>query len=237
MTFADFQTTVLAFLNRNSADIPAVGAVNLITVAANAAKLDAQRRHQFKMARMPAFVTTSLGGAALSTATIGPTGTGGAVNVKRVEQAWLYALSGGTAYRYKRVPYMTLGDLKFEIGSATLPDVAQKDIPYNKVTQNYDMRYWIQGVNIFLLGVVTPGIDLWVDVIPLMPDYTGSNTDFFLDYHWDWLVYATLQHMNQYLKEDQRVSIDNGLMEKKWKSVTAFDENFGEDSLEAGSSD
>lgn len=235
MTWSDFTSTVLAFLNRASADIPTIGSTTLLVTSANFAKLEAQRRHSFKMARSVAFASPTIDGVSLSTLCTDPNASPVvSVSLKRLEQMWQYTTvaNGVTNYyrRTMRIPAMTLGDLKGEYPSTVGFDPR---IPPVNIQPTMTQEWYIQGTSLYLIGATTAQ-PVMCDIVQWLPPYDGTTTDFFLTYHADWLVYATLEHMNQFLKEDQRVPIDEKLMERKWKSVITFDENFAEDNFEAG---
>ena len=237
MTWADFQTTVLAYINRQSADIPTIGSVNLVVVAANMAKNEAQRRHHFKMARVDALISTSVNGADLSTATLVDGVT--AVVLKKVEAAWLYTTSGANKVRYAKIPPTTLGSLNREYVASSITDVNNPPVvnpsPYPPYG-NINLYWYIKGTAIYLGGAAT-STSILLDAIKWMPDYDGSITDFFLTYHTDWMLYKTVDNLQRYLKEDQRVMISQTDLEKRWTSVVNFDENYSDDNFDAGSSD
>lgn len=234
MTWADFSAAVLAYMNRTSTDIPMAGAVNLVVVAANMAKTEAQRRHHFKMTRTQAYITSSMTGADLATAVFTTPVSAVVVPVKRIEQVWQFS-TVSPYYRSKRIPHMLLGDLKNEYGTTTLNDINQP-VPTNYYA-NTDIKWYIQGTKFYLLGITTPTMQVQLDVVQWMPDYDATITDFFLTYHFDWMLLKTVDNLNQYLHEDQRSAISQSGLEKRWLSVTAFDENFCEDTFESGSDD
>jgi len=235
MTWADFQSSVLAFLNRSSADVPTIGSVNLVVVAANMSKTEAQRRHAFKMSRTVAYISTSMSGADFTTSAFTTPSSAVVVPIRRIEQVWFYT-TPTPFYRYKRVPFMTLGDLRYDYETSTLTDINQPLAPTQSPATypNFDIRWYVQGTRIFLQGVTVPPISVSMDVMQWMPIYDGTITDFFLTYHFDWMLLKTVQNLNQYLKESERVEVADADLEKRWKSVTALDENFGEDSFESG---
>lgn len=234
MTWADFQSSVLAFLNRSSADIPTIGTVNLVVVAANMSKTEAQRRHAFKMSRTKAYISTSMSGADFTTAAFTTPLSATVVPIRRIEQAWMYA-NATPYYRYRLIPYMTLGDLKNDYDTSTLVDLNLNSAAMFPSTYPcFDIRWYVQGTMIFLQGVTVPALPISLDVMQWMPQYDGTITDFFLTYHFDWMMLKTVQNLNQYLKESERVEVADSDLERRWKSVTALDENFGEDSFESG---
>lgn len=233
MTWSDFNATVMGYLNRTATDIPMAGSVSLVVVAANMAKAEAQRRHHFKMARTQAYISSSMAGADLMSAAFTTPSSAVVVPVKKVEQVWLFSPST-PFYRTLRVPSMTLGDLKNDYRTNSMSDVfATAPINY----ANSGTRWYIQGTKLYLMGVTTPVVQVALDVVQWMPDYDGTITDFFLSFHLDWMVLKTVDNLNRYLKEDQRTQISNSDLEKRWISVTAFDENYAEDNFEAGANE
>lgn len=237
MTYANFAAEVAAYLNRSTASLT-VNGVDLVLSAANKAKAEAQRRRNFKMARTNAFVVASMDGTLLSTARTTPVSTGGVlVGVKVVEFVWLYATIGASYRRARRVPMITPGDLALYYPQGTERDWQSPPptVPYWDVAE---MRAYIRGQTIYLTGAAPSGTAyLYLDVIQYLPDYTGSNTDFFLDYHSDWLLAKTLDYLNIYIKDDQRVMISQSRLEAAWTSVCSFDDSYAEDSADIGNND
>ena len=59
--------------------------------------------------------------------------------------------------------------------------------------------------------------EAWLD------DYVdGSETDFLLDYSFDWLMYRTIFELNFYLKEDERVQLSTGLVKEAWDAMVIW---------------
>jgi hypothetical protein len=75
--------------------------------------------------------------------------------------------------------------------------------------------------------------------IKFLPDYDGTTgtDDFFLTYHHDWLFVASLDYMNLFLKEDQRIQISSKKMEEAWNSVISYDETFSEGAADLNQED
>lgn len=229
MTYAEFATTVTAFMNRTDL----VGTPNLVMVCANMAKSYAQRKHNFKMARGRAFISSSIDGAELSTATATPGGS--AVVIKKVEAAWLCATSGSNYRKGSRIPFITLGDSKLYY-DVTSTDWAP---PAGDLTWlPSENRVFIQGTKIFLLSQTTAQ-PMLLDCILQVPDYSGATptVDFFLTYHSDWLIAKTLDLLNIYIKDDQRVMISSSRLDDAWTSVISFDEDFAEGQTDIDSGD
>lgn len=215
----------------NRTDLASSSGQDMILRAANMAKTYAQRKHNFKMARGRAFMSTSVDGADVSTAKDAPAGA--AVVIKKIESAWFYQTSGALYRKSSRIPFMTLGDGKnyFDVNNS---DWAPPAGQINSVpTEN---RIFMQGTKVYLLAYATSQ-PIMLDAILYLADYTGSNSDFFLTFHSDWLVAKTLDILNIYVKDDQRVMISNSRLEDAWTSVISFDEDFAEGQFDVDGGD
>lgn len=60
----------------------------------------------------------------------------------------------------------------------------------------------------------------FADVVQWLPDYVdGTETDFLLDFCFDWLMYRTIQELNFYQKEDERVTLSDKVVATAWNAV------------------
>lgn len=229
ITQANLKTKLAAYINRTTTEL-VVSSYDLALDALNMVKLDAQRRHNFKMCRASGFITTQLSGALMSTATYDQAGTQ-AMALKYIESMWTVATNGTTTYRWNRVPAMTIGDQKLMYGTSTQQDIAYPaSLPPNTAPYlSQSLRWFQNGLTVCVNGVFAPQ-QFWVDGITFLPPYDGTSAtnDFFLTYHDDWLFLAALDYMNLFLKEDQRIQISSQKMERLWNSVVAYDEQFSE---------
>jgi len=225
----NMQSRLAAYIDRTVAELT-VNALTLGLDAMNMAKLDGQRRHNFKMNRSPGWITTQLTGAQMSTITSDQAGTT-PLATKYIEAMWTWASNGTTVYRWNRVPAMTLGDQKLLYSTTTTQDYLYPvALPPNTVNYlSQDLRWFQQGTLVCVNGVFQPQ-QFWVDVIQFLPAYDGTTAtdDFFLTYYWDWLFMASLDYLNLFLKEDQRIPISATKMERLFNTVCANDEQFSE---------
>lgn len=61
-----------------------------------------------------------------------------------------------------------------------------------------------------------------------LPDLTGSETsDFFIDNYQYWLLLATVQNLNNYIKEDNRVALSQNQLDSAWAKATFDDAKKG----------
>jgi len=55
---------------------------------------------------------------------------------------------------------------------------------------------------------------------------TVQENDFLLDYCFDWLMYAAVEELNFFLKEDERVAISKEVTQRAWEGVVRWNTNF-----------
>lgn len=73
--------------------------------------------------------------------------------------------------------------------------------------------------NVFTSGSVTMALD----VIKWLDSYVdGNETDFLLEFCFDWMIWRAIYELNQYLKEDERVPVNEKLMLEAWDSVVKW---------------
>lgn len=230
MTYAQFRNAVCGFANRTDADLTKNG-VDMIAIAANMAKIEAQRRKVFKMSRGSGFIAASDQGTDLITSLFTTPGGTTVLKLRKIEQVWLFATSGALYTRARRIEVINPVDLKmyYPVGNAgeLNPQVAFQDAS--------TLKAYVRGTKLYVLGLNgNTTTTVMVDAFVWLDDYTGINTDFFLTYHSDWLVAKTVDYLNIFLKEDQRVAIAQNKLETAFTSVCSFDDEFAEGSEDAG---
>lgn len=222
MTIQDFQARLVGFINRDAQIFTQSqgGNLNQVTFAMHDAVRAAQREHTFALNRTDAFLTTSEVGANWMTACKSvPSGTT-SVLMKRVDSVWNYSttsVTAGTVYaRTSRIDLDSSGAFKRELpvdsGSSVLDGTSL-------VTTRRKFAYLNgQNLHITTVGTATPVLVNGIKFIDAVTD-----NDIFLTYFQDWLHWATLIQLNQYLKQDQRINIDLTFVSKLWQSVKEMD--------------
>lgn len=230
MTYANFKTTVLSYTNRASATFTS-GALDYVLIAMNDARRSAQRQYTFNLARRTAFAQVSLAPTSLLTDfDADPTGAGATVVVKQLDGAYEYAsasVSGTT--RYYRTNQMILTRHSAFAMEADISPVYFGSTSTQQPGQLAAAKQFIylQGSNVYHSTLTTPTWYLF-DVIEWIADHDGgSGEDIFLTYFVDWLKYATIMNMNQYLKDGERFPIDAQFVASLWESVKQFDAQQG----------
>lgn len=54
----------------------------------------------------------------------------------------------------------------------------------------------------------------------------ANETDFLLTNCFDWLMYASVEELNCYLKEDERIKLDADLVKRSWEGVVRWNDNY-----------
>lgn len=212
MNLGEFQSLVAAYMTRDSS-VFVVGSLNLITHAANAAKLDAQRLINFPQLKTTAFIKANQYGTDWTSLKATPNDAGTAVSAHYILGAYRFSTVGSNYVKVQ--PYEVISE-------TSLNDLLPKSLEVMDEDADSRQRIYLAGDLLKLTGVTT---DTWVmlDIIQWSPEYaaTLTVTDFFLTQYHDWMLLKTIQMLNFHLKEDQRVIISNAAMEQRWNSVLA----------------
>jgi hypothetical protein len=225
MTYANFKTTVLSYLNRAAATFTS-GSLDYVLAAMNDARRAAQRGYTFNLARRPAFVDVSLVGKSLLTDFKSAPSGSTTVVVKQIDDIYEYSSTtvGSTTayYRTAMIPYRRIS--QFQLGELPQSTSVDGSIDIADTTTDSISGFcYIQGTTLYHSTLATA---TWVmcDVVEMIADHDGgSSEDIFLTYFVDWLKYATLLNLNQFLKDSERFPIDAQFMQTLWDSVKQYD--------------
>jgi hypothetical protein len=214
MTFVNFKSLVAAYLNRKVTDFT-VNGVDVIGDAVNDAKRVAQREHDFVKNRAIGFVTLSKSGTEISTFKATPGGS--ALSVKKLLSVWLYDTTGGVYTRTAMMEPLASSELGYMLPGSVVSEAF--------TSFSTSARYFYQvGTKLYCTGVDT--LDVMCEVVIKQPDYAlDADEDFFLTDYKDWMLLKTVEQLNFFLKEDQRVQISQGAMAARWDSVMKQENN------------
>lgn len=239
ITQANLKIKIAAYINRTAAEL-VISSYDLILDAMNMAKLGAQRKHDFKMCRTRGFIQTSLLGAQMSTITSDAAATTPIV-MKSLEAMGTYTTdgSGNTHWAQNVTARTSLDERLYHPNVNSWAQMANVAVPPGSVVwQTSQQLWWQEGTMVYVSGL-TAASPFMVKGFQYLPDYDGTSgtNDFFLTYHHDWLFVASLDYMNLFLKEDQRIQISSTKMEQLWNAVVSYDESFSESAADLDASD
>lgn len=223
MTIATFKQQIANMMNRTLASFT-VNAEDMVIMAMNDARRQAQRDHEFELNRTEdAYLSTHLGGANWMTGCKTTPGGATAILMKRVDEVWNYSSYdiGATTYypRTTHIPYGYTGQFKRE-----LPTVDSRVITAQVLnTSNMGQFAYSNGTKLFVTGVSTATPYKLVGIQFLDDIDAASSPDIFLTYFTDWLRYATISALNIYLKDSERFPIDATILARLWQSVKTLD--------------
>lgn len=212
MTYAQFKTLVEATMIRNSTLLATGAAMN---TAANSAKMSAQLVHDFEYCRdTVTFSVHPTTGALLSSGVSVQDGVT-VRNVKRIEAA---ALSGGQPlFSIDQVGYRRM--LRRSAGRTIDENDPPPTAPYTAYLVTQGNRLYLRGQ-----GFGTSSVTVTADVVYILADYSADgDTDFFLDRGTDWMLMATTQRLNFFLKDDERIPVNLALMDRAWAALMTWD--------------
>lgn len=221
MTYANFKDMVCSYSNRLAALYATVGSQDVVLIAMNDARRQAQRLYKFNLAKRTAFVKLSLlPQSTLTDFDVDPSGSGAAVIVNRLDELWEYGTttvaSTTVYYPTKQLDTRRRAELTYASPNRTWPATSSAAA----ITDSF--AYTV-GTSVYHSNLTTQTWFMAYIVEFLAEHDGGSSEDMFLTYFADWLKWATLANLNYWLKENERVNIDAALVSQLWNSVTQFD--------------
>lgn len=220
MNYADFKDFVAGFTQRSKTSY-VVGGSDVLALAINQARRQIERRVDFEMSRVLAYLTLPVSGdyVALSTAKLVVDDS--SIDLKQVVKAFYPTTNGGLLpidvisrnvhiQRIRRT-FVTSSSNVEELSQATLYE-------YYGVGMN--------GLSIYLIPAGAQNhssattVRITVDGIRWLADYSDDDdSDFLLEYAPDVLLYQTVKTLNMHLREDQRVPVSDALSKEAWDSL------------------
>jgi len=233
MNLGQLKTKVAAYCNRDVASF-VVNGFDVLTDAINQARRWAQLVHDFNYCRARGVFNVSFqtGGDITSLVAVGTTNP---LDVKKIEGAYIQDPNNIT-YSYSGIPIKIYsrwvdkqrqtrlyrgGDPYSYPNGTTIPTLIQ---------QPNDVQLIIQNTQAYLTpGVISAyqslsSLNIILDVIAFQPDLVNdTDQDFFCNYCNPWLTQASINGLNVYLKEDERLQLQAAGLEKMWTAILAWD--------------
>lgn len=199
-----------------------VDGIDHLLAAINDARSDAQKRYKFRRLSQDAFIKASIIGTDFQTVKLTPEDSGTDLVVRNIEKVFTFqtrTIAAGTTYdKMAEVDFRTERQL-----TNSIPYAGASNTNYERYCGDSCMMLaWTKGDKFF----VTSDSDIWlmVEVIRWLPELAdGGSEDFFLKYAPEWLLWASMQCLNGYLKEDQRMVISERKLANAWEAFTNFD--------------
>lgn len=238
MNIAEFEQLVLDYLNRAgvSFDIGAEGRTDKVLFACNNAKQFAQRKIKFESAitYVTLQVSKSSGGDLSTALLFSDEATPIKIRsithgfVEHSNESWVPVAvrqRGPQLEEFRKNQYVQIQTERYpklsRIAVASVPELV-------KDGGTIWLTPWPQAD----IVVENDSTTVKLRVYQWMPPYKEPNdSDFFLDFCQDWLLYRCIQELNFYLKEDQRVQISQSMVQsafesmQQWNSENATMEN------------
>jgi hypothetical protein len=220
MDLVDLKKRIVGFAGRSQTALTQDG-LDMVLAAINDARRQAQRSYNFQMLKKTAFIQTSAAGADYMSACVTSPGGATQVRMKLLHRCFVYTNDGGIYKPTARVPFDNVDDFAREVDA-----YAASGAEYPVAAT---VRAYVEGRKFYVYPSTTPA---WYMVrgIEWLSDLTGdevSSDDLFLEYFSDWLLLASVQMLNFYVKEDQRVAISDAAVGRLWNTVTFMDGQLG----------
>lgn len=211
------------------------GGKDLVLQATNDARHWACRMVNFEYCRAIGSLTLSLS-AATPLSNVKYWGTTTTLNVNWVERAYVLATNPSNMYQGIPIKWYTRHKDAFfaYLDRGAIPPLVAIGSPLSPVDPTLtspllELSLFQVGFNVYPSAAFaqqfpsTPSVTIGLDVYDFLPDYVSpSDSDFFLIYCRDWLMWRTIVQLNMYLKEDQRVGISKAVLDESWLSVQAW---------------
>jgi len=200
-----------------------VGSFDVLLQACNNARLYVERTVNLELARVSATLSVNLTtGGALSSAVL--TGTATSVSVKHIRSAGLALEDDANTVVpikiYNRDDYLRRVGRKFDNSTEIrTTDFEPPKLPFG-IFRLADKIYVVPASG-FASG--TTATTVHMDVFKWMDAYTsGAETDFLLDYCFDYMMFRCIMELNFFLKEDRRVELSSQVVQNAWESLKAW---------------
>jgi hypothetical protein len=146
--------------------------------------------------------------------------------MKRIDSVYNFSTNvcpAGTFYaRTSKVDFGNVADFKRELPVDSGSQYLMQQTATGLILARRKFAY-MNGPLLQVVAVDTAA-DVMLNGITFLNDMSdGDTADVFLTYFPDWLHWATLIQLNQFLKDDQRINIDSSFVNKLWQSVKEMD--------------
>jgi len=222
MEISQFCDIVAAYMNRDPS-LFTVGSIDLRMQEANNAKLYAQRKMKFELAKAVVRVSVADNtGGLLSSAVLHSDGVT-PVSVRHVIGASVLNTDGETTHPAEVISMESFNEMVKREGEYLRPPRGQVPLEATvlpKLVVDGDTVYFSH----ISSDISTSPHTAVLRVIRWMPPYDAASvkTDFFIEECVDWMQWSVIQRLNMYLKEDERIPVSSALLTDAWKTVMTW---------------
>lgn len=228
-TISQLKARILGFINRDKTVFNTESSgnnIDQVLAAINDARRSAQREYNFALLQGDAFLSTSEVGANWMTGC--KTTPGGITTqlMKKIDSVYNFStnvIPAGTVYvRTTKIDFGNVNDYKREVPV----DSGSQYLLQQTATGILLARRKFAYINGQMLSISTINTtsNVMVNGTTFLDDLLPSDSaDLFLTYFTDWLFWATIAQLNQFIKDDQRINIDASFVGKLWQSVKEMD--------------
>lgn len=222
MTIANFKARIYGYINRSATIFTTTegASIDQVTYAMNDAILAAQREYSFELNRTDAFLTTSEFGANWVTGCKTTPGGSTALVMRRIDTAWNFTTNPTTPGNvYARTSRIQIGTAN-EFRRLVPEDEGTLTLTTTSLSVSRKKFIYMNGplLRVTTISTATPVLLNGIQMIQAVTD-----DDIFLTYFSDWLHWATLIQLNQFLKASERINIDLTFVNRLWQSVKEMD--------------
>lgn len=220
MNFGQLKTGIGAFMSR-STNVFVKDGVDALGNAINFSRKHAERLLDFEFnkdrARLPS-VSAQTGALFSQIQDL----SGQALNVKGIERAWTADSNFNRVtplHIYNSEAYENRQRRRVTLNRETMQPILESDVTEAALVL-HGTRLYVQPLTVFNNAQTS---NLRLDVVKWMPDYVADgDTDFLMDVGAEWLMYRTILQLNFYLKEDERLKLQVGIVDQAWKTIESW---------------
>lgn len=211
MNLGEVRDAVLAHVSRGISSVQ-VGGINLADQAIKNAVLSVERKIDLEWSKKEVCVSCSPTGNLLTDTVDANDET---VKVKKV----LYALAGSGSFR--TIPYVSKTGLIADQSGQDRFVINPASESRHSDTSGYQKAVVHDGQTLSLFPRPTEDYNLYLYAVTYLPTLSQpSDTNFILEYGYDYIIYKAVHNLNYFLKEDQRFNVSAAVLQE---ALDSFD--------------
>lgn len=204
--YGEIKQAVLGCVTRQNASFQS-GQVNLVDIAVNNAVIYAQRQKDFEWCKGLVSIDCNPKGSLMNA----KDESGLAVKLKRIVKA--YGINQPTGHDETSIRYLSR--------ASQTADNTGMALSGNRPCSPSVIH---DGMSVYITPQQIGPHVLWFYAVKWLPRFIkDSDTNFFLEYGFDYIMYRSLVELNFYLKEDERFPINKTLLSDTWESLSTWD--------------